>query len=225
VITDGPSSVRCDGAGSDELAPLCRVCVRRGGDTGAGSRVAVGDMVARVTSFFGLLWRSSRATAPVVATLQLLLVGAALASGALPFGAISGLRAADGLANSRTATVIEETDKSVFRLADAGQALQCAERLSLFIAELDDRIVKSENLRPLLQLIQQYFPLRGCQIDQVIEISRRSAYYDRFERHPDVTVFIFRHRIPNGWGFNVSFGILNASGDSELPAAIIDKTQ
>jgi hypothetical protein len=157
--------------------------------------------------------------------LQLLLVGAALGSGALPFGAISGLRAADGLANSPTATVIEETDKSVFRLADAGHALQCAERFSAFIAELDDRIVKSENLRPLLQLIQQYFPLRGCQIDQVIEISRRSVYYDRFERHPDVTVFIFRHQIPDGWGFKVSFGILNASGDSELPAAIVDKTQ
>jgi hypothetical protein len=103
------------------------------------------------------------------------------------------------------------------------RASRCAEQLTSFISELDDLLDHSQDVLPLREAIGRHFPLYGCEIDQALEISHRSRHFDHAESHLKDVVIIFRRAIPRGWGFKVSFGLSKSTGNSELPAAMVDK--
>lgn len=103
----------------------------------------------------------------------------------------------------------------------------CSKRLRQFIIEIDRQMETSRSSDLLQWTISRHFPLFGCDLDEAFAIVRQSKYFERVfrsgaDRHGSL-VFFLRKPIPNGWGFEVSFGLQLNTGDSELPAAGVDK--
>jgi hypothetical protein len=83
---------------------------------------------------------------------------------------------------------------------------ECKTRLENFISELDALLdVNPNSLEPLLSLLQRSFPLKNCDIETAIAISRKSKYFRGSEEGRTNYVFLF--------------SLLKASGDSESPFA------
>jgi hypothetical protein len=100
---------------------------------------------------------------------------------------------------------------------------RCASQLTGFIAELDKLLAVTHSSQPINEAIQRSFPLYGCDIDEALTISRQSKYFDHFERHEKDVVVIFLRRNSYGSGIKVSFGLTIPAGNSELPAAMVEK--
>jgi hypothetical protein len=98
---------------------------------------------------------------------------------------------------------------------------ECSARLGNFISELDALLdVNPNSLEPLLSLLQRTFPLKNCDIDTAIAISRKSKYFVSVEDGGNRYVFVFSNAFSGAFsGFNVLFSLLKASGDSESPFA------
>jgi hypothetical protein len=127
------------------------------------------------------------------------------------------------LANSRPISAAEDKTTETER---ASQKAQCAEQLRAFVAEIDQLLPTVRSSDRLDAAIKRHFPLRGCDIEEALEICRQSKYFYKFDdSYPKGPVaFFFKYRIPHGWGFEVSFGLTKPAGDSRLPSASVDKT-
>ena len=119
----------------------------------------------------------------------------------------------------------ESWANDLVRNEDTKRLSSCAAGLNSFVAEIDRLIPATHSVVPLQDNIRRYFPLYGCNIDEAISICGRSEYFDHSEWHKDVVIIIFRRKIPNGWGFKISFGLSTDTGNSELPSAEVDKAQ
>jgi hypothetical protein len=123
------------------------------------------------------------------------------------------------------ATPLFANEIQVAETEHANQRAECAQRLRAFVAELDQLLPTVHSSDPLNEAIGRYFPLHGCDIEEAFEISRQSKYFDHADNsYPKGAAIFFKHRIPHGWGFQVSFGLTKPAGDSRLPAASVDKT-
>jgi hypothetical protein len=104
---------------------------------------------------------------------------------------------------------------------------ECKTRLGNFISELDALLdVNPRSLEPLLSLLQRHFPLKNCDIETAITISRKSKYFASASEQPTSYVIAFTSATPASppfSGFDVSFGLSKASGDSQYPFAQIHK--
>jgi hypothetical protein len=104
---------------------------------------------------------------------------------------------------------------------------ECSVRLGNFVSELDALLdVNPNSLEPLLSLLQRTFPLKNCDIESAITISRKSKYFASASEQPTSYVIAFTSATPTSppfSGFDVSFGVSKASGDSQYPFAQIHK--
>ncbi len=113
------------------------------------------------------------------------------------------------------------TDKATVESVRA----ECADRLTRFVREMDEILTKDPpSVIPLLDLLEKYFPLKGCDAEEAIKICRRSKYIHVVGRDPRSDIIMFssatfwnRHS-----GFTVAFS-LKPSGDSYLPYAKVNK--
>jgi hypothetical protein len=94
-------------------------------------------------------------------------------------------------------------------------------RLKNFVSELDALLdVNPNSLEPLLGLLQKYFPLKHCDIQNAITIGSKSKYFRGAEESQTKYVFVFSNALSGPFsGFNVLFALVKASGDSEHPFA------
>jgi hypothetical protein len=103
----------------------------------------------------------------------------------------------------------------------------CHARLKNFVSELDAFLdSNSRFLDPLLSLLRQHFPLKNCDIETAITISRKSKYFASVAEQPTWYVISFTSAFPGSppfSGFDVSFALSKASGDSQYPFAQIHK--
>jgi hypothetical protein len=100
---------------------------------------------------------------------------------------------------------------------------RCANQLTTFISELDELLPATHSSQPITEAIQRSFPLTGCDVDEALTLSRRSKYFDHFERHEKDVVVLFTRRNSYGSGIRISFGLTIPAGDSRLPAAMVLK--
>jgi hypothetical protein len=100
---------------------------------------------------------------------------------------------------------------------------ECKTRLENFVSELDVLLdVNPNSLEPLLSLLQRSFPLKNCDIETAITISRKSKYFRGAQEGRTNYAFVFTNAFSGPFsGFNVLFSLLKASGDSESPFAQI----
>jgi hypothetical protein len=98
---------------------------------------------------------------------------------------------------------------------------ECNARMENFVSELDVLLdVNPRSLEPLLSLLQKYFPLKNCDIQNAIVISRKSKYFRGADGGRDRYVFVFSNAFSGPFsGFNVLFSLLKSTGDSEHPFA------
>jgi hypothetical protein len=108
---------------------------------------------------------------------------------------------------------------------DSKASSLCADRLRAFVVEIDEKMENSHSIFPLEETVRKYFPLYGCNIEEAISIAKTSKHFDLADHSYRDFVIVFRRRIPNGWGFKVIFGLRQDTGDSFLPAALVDMTQ
>jgi len=116
-----------------------------------------------------------------------------------------------------------ENERGIVWAQNMDSKLRCASQLTRFISELDELLAVTHSSQPITEAIQRSFPLIGCDIDEALTISQRSKYFDHFERHEKDVVVIFQRRNPYGSGIKVSFGLTIPAGNSELPAAMVEK--
>lgn len=85
---------------------------------------------------------------------------------------------------------------------------------------------ESRSVELLQGTLRSYFPLYGCDIAEAVSIAKSSKYFYSADRigsdRLGGMVIVLRKRIPGGWGFKVSFGLNLSTGDSSLPAAMVD---
>jgi hypothetical protein len=101
----------------------------------------------------------------------------------------------------------------------------CAAQLSQFVRELDDMLANVRSVVPVQDLLKRYFPIKGCDVEETIKISRSSRYFSGISRNVDVDVIVFSSAgffDPHS-GFTVQFGLRKPSGDIELPFAIVNE--
>jgi hypothetical protein len=99
---------------------------------------------------------------------------------------------------------------------------ECALRVAGFIGELDKLLATEHSVTPIQQLLKKYFPLAGCNADEVLDLCRKSQYFSDVTIRPDSFIISFDGR---RWyehsGIDVQFGIDRRSGNSELPFVVI----
>jgi len=103
---------------------------------------------------------------------------------------------------------------------------ECADRVSRFVHELDELLAaKPRSVNPFQDLLEKYFPVKGCDIEEIVKICEKSKYIWPIDRTFDVVVIDFSSSTfwnPHS-GFRVGFGLRKSSGDSELPYAMVNK--
>jgi len=98
-----------------------------------------------------------------------------------------------------------------------GEHEQCNARLENFVSELDALLdVNPNSLEPLLSLLQRSFPLKNCDIETAITISRKSKYFRGAQEGRTNYAFVFTNAFSGPFsGFDVLFSLVKPSGDSE----------
>jgi hypothetical protein len=105
-----------------------------------------------------------------------------------------------------------------FKVTDVvGEHEACKARLENFVSELDALLdANPRSLEPLLSLLRQHFPLKNCDIETALTITRKSKYLSSVEERPDRYVFVFTNAFSGPFsGFDVLFSLVKSSGDSE----------
>jgi hypothetical protein len=102
----------------------------------------------------------------------------------------------------------------------------CAVRLKEFVTEMDDLLDQNRGtLLPLLDPLKRFFPLHDCDVGRVTQLSRTSKYFLAVNEQPRLYGFSFSNanaRTP-GSGFDVSFAVDKATGNTELHFASVHK--
>jgi hypothetical protein len=108
--------------------------------------------------------------------------------------------------------------------ANGVASTECTARLKEFVSELDQLFDNEPpSLVPVLALLNKYFPLKSCDIAEALRICRESKHLTIIEEHRDMYVVVFDSRRGQSSGYNVQFGLLKSSGDSDLPFAKVKK--
>ena len=100
----------------------------------------------------------------------------------------------------------------------ATEKSKCTDRLQKFVYELEELFPHTRSVYPVQALFKKYFPIEGCDPDQVLAICQRSKYCSDQSAHPSILVIAFDSR-PNEphSGLYVQFGVERQSGDTRLP--------
>ncbi|MBR1196736.1 hypothetical protein JQ634_03355 [Bradyrhizobium sp. AUGA SZCCT0240] len=105
----------------------------------------------------------------------------------------------------------------VAMIADSSKA-ECSVRVGRFVDQLDKVLSTQNSVDPVQKLFKEYFPLEGCDPDEVVKLCRRSQYFSGITTDPNSFVISFDSRIRNPHsGIYVQFSLDRRSGNSELP--------
>jgi hypothetical protein len=99
--------------------------------------------------------------------------------------------------------------------ADGSQAAICSIKVQKFVEEIDALLSANHNSVYVFDHpIREYLPVKGCNVDEVISISRRSRFFvEAFDWFPAYTI-VFGNS-----NFEVTFGLRKDTGNIEYPAA------
>jgi hypothetical protein len=102
---------------------------------------------------------------------------------------------------------------------------ECAARIRKFVTGLDALLSTNPNsVTPVRALLTRTFPMRKCDVEDVIAISRQSRFLGSVQLQPEAHVFTFSTaRVFPSSRISVGFGIEKATGDSLLPFAQVNK--
>jgi len=97
-------------------------------------------------------------------------------------------------------------------------AAECSARMRRFIEELEGLFPHTTSVDPVQLLFKKYFPIEGCDPDQVLAICQRSKYCsDQSARAGSLIVaFDSRPNEPHS-GLYVQFSVDRKSGNTRLP--------
>jgi hypothetical protein len=100
--------------------------------------------------------------------------------------------------------------------------MECSTRLAEFVGKLDELLSTQRSVTPIQQLFKEYFPLEGCDPDEVVKVSKKSRYFSDLTTRPTIFVILFDSRIhdPHS-GISVQFSLDRLSGNSRLPFVVV----
>jgi hypothetical protein len=99
--------------------------------------------------------------------------------------------------------------------ADESQAAICSINVQKFVEEIDALLIANHNSVFVFDYpIRKYLPVKGCNVDEVISISKHSKFFvEAYDWFPAYTI-VFRNS-----KFDITFGIRKDTGNIEYPAA------
>jgi hypothetical protein len=110
------------------------------------------------------------------------------------------------------------------------RAFDCALRLKGFVEELDQVLSnRPRTIHVVRDVSKKYFPLKHCDIQEAITISRRSRYFKRADDMPKYYAIIFDSKpafpfsYSSDLGFYVQFSLWKDSGNSSGPFEKVNK--
>jgi len=97
---------------------------------------------------------------------------------------------------------------------------ECKLRLEDFVHDLDSMFnAEPPSLIPVLDLLKKYFPVKGCDIPEALNICRQSRYLDVVADQGEAFLVTFASsRAPHS-GYFIQFSLVKGSADSRLPFA------
>jgi hypothetical protein len=105
---------------------------------------------------------------------------------------------------------------------DADRKAECALRLTGFVKELDRIFDTEHSIVPVQDLFQKYFPLSGCDIDQISKISRQSRYFAGADKQTRSFTAWFDNQPYHPYSkLFVQIAFDRKSGNSEPPFVVI----
>jgi hypothetical protein len=99
--------------------------------------------------------------------------------------------------------------------ADESQAAICSIKVQKFIQEIDALLNANHNSVFVFDdPIRKYLPVNGCNVDEVISISKHSKFFvEAYDWLPAYTIFFRNSK------FDITFGLRKDTGNIEYPAA------
>jgi hypothetical protein len=99
--------------------------------------------------------------------------------------------------------------------ADESQAAICSIKVQKFVEEIDALLdANHNNVFVFDDPIRKYLPVKGCNVDEVISISKHSRFFvEAYDWVPAYTI-VFRNS-----KFEITFGLRKGTGNIEYPAA------
>ena len=114
------------------------------------------------------------------------------------------------------------TERVIFGVQSQGNTVppNCSTKLKGFIIDIDDLLMKSpRDINDVNAVIYRYFPLHGCNADEVSHIVKSSKYFRSVSMNgPRMQVFELNSETAFSRGVSVTFGL--ADGETHLPAAM-----
>lgn len=119
--------------------------------------------------------------------------------------------------------LVSDKDKN----EDEEPSRECETKFAAFVEDLDGLLAKDPaTVCPIFDLLNKYFPVEGCNIENAIRISRRSRFFSHVSEEKTYYIIAFDSRGfagPLDPGFHVQISLLKASGNSWLPAAHVNQ--
>jgi hypothetical protein len=111
--------------------------------------------------------------------------------------------------------ILNDLDSAPLK-ANESPATLCSARIRNFVKEMDTLLSEDpDSVMVFEDLIARYLPVKACDVDDVILISRESKFFwEVFDAPGYVIVFKSQH-------FKISFGLVKDTGDIDFPAAMI----
>ena len=134
---------------------------------------------------------------------------------------IAGLIISMIIASSRN-TLAQGASAQVLN-TDADRKAECALRLTGFVKELDAIFDTEHSIAPVQDLFQKYFPLSGCDIDQISKICGQSRYFAGAEKQTRVFTAWFDNQPYHPYSkLFVQITFDRKPGNSEPPFVLIN---
>jgi hypothetical protein len=103
--------------------------------------------------------------------------------------------------------------------AEGNLSQVCAARFTAFVRELDNLLANGpRTVIPIQDLFGKYLPVESCDVDEVLDIARRSRFFDSISDQRTYHAVGFNSRgVRSRSGFAVQVGFVKATGASRLP--------
>jgi hypothetical protein len=97
---------------------------------------------------------------------------------------------------------------------------ECTAQVANFVTRLDELLADNpRTVSPFLGLLSQFFPITGCNIEEVMNVCARSKYFIRTSDNVVAVVFLFSNeKFYKGLSFTVSFSVDKMSGNTRFPS-------
>jgi hypothetical protein len=114
-----------------------------------------------------------------------------------------------------SALLVASSLSAINSYADEAQATLCAEKVRRFVESIDELLTGNANdVYVFREPIRKYMPATGCNVEEVISISKTSKFFvQAYDWSPAYTIIFKNSR------FDITFGLRKDTGNIEYPAA------